>query len=529
MNTANTGANSIGGAVGFNPTFMVNKIISNTVLAQPLRETPFYAFAEKIPFPRNQGIGLDGDILVGGSLSPARGATGGAVALPAQVSVTFTRIRRLAPAIYPLDPSDTGSATAEASVVTEEVHGTATLWGNSISFTTVTSLSLASPILGKLIDLLRVNMEDTRDTIIQTVLSKGTNVIYGHTATGTVATSNAAMNGTYSLTQKTLDLAVATLQDGGANYFSDTSNNLTIATSNGTPRPAGSGKQFYIGIVSNRQAKDITKIAGYVNNWAYNNPEVFYFNEVGIVGEVRFIQTNSLFNVRRQGFVGTTAATPGITVKASNIGGGTWSGVYQKVIVTGVDPYGHESRIWSTSTGLSHKLVAATNSLCVTLPAVTGTGTSRTAIIGYRIYTSIGMATSASALAATAYLIKSATVDGVASVNTAKFIAASATAAKKVNIVTPATTYAAEIMPAPAATGYDSAIWYSYILGNGAYAVMEDGPVETNYLGEADKSDRYGLLKIMTWKAIFGAFYLDNNFIVQVRTNSNVATTSVTI
>jgi len=201
-----------------------------------------------------------------------------------------------------------GTTPAGSQLSTTLVDATALQYGDFVTVTDVVSYLSPDAVLMEAAQILGDQAGQTMDDLTKDVLTAGTGVYYsgtGNTATDEVAAGDV-------LTQGNIQTAVTALKNASAKKITSYINPQTGDTTQAV-------KRAFVGINHVNMTPTIEAMADFIPVTKYGNMGMIHPNEIGMVKEVRFIETENadIF-----------------------VGGGTGSIDVYPTLIMGADAYG---------------------------------------------------------------------------------------------------------------------------------------------------------------------------------------------
>jgi hypothetical protein len=245
----------------------------------------------------------------------------------------------------------------------------------------------------------------------------------------------------------------------------------------------------YILVCHDFVAGDLRTQSTFVQAASYSDINKLYNNEAGQWSGCRVVSTNFVPYFTGQ------AAISGSPLSS----GGTLAGPTYYIIVTLSDPMRQYETIISQVSG-AISVTGPNGAVSVILPSSSYT---------YNVY--IGTSTSPVNLGTCVAGPTSGPYQGMATQ------LAGGQTVTITGIGTP------QVPPAPVATGVT--VYPSWLIAKYAYSQIKLKDIEINYLGQADKSDRYNQRRVVTWLADFGTGLDNNTYAIRIMSSSQFFTT----
>ena len=372
------------------------------------------------------------------------------------------------------------------------VSATALQWGDKITLTDVTEMTVKHPVFEIAKQLCTLAVAETLERNTFNNLMGGTQINYVNTRG-----SRPALVAGDVLNIHEINRAFGALQTGGAWMFmgpneTDIKQKADaggIAGQRASDNPAG--MPHYTAIIHTLAAQDLRENSTFVLAASYSDINRLYNYEIGELGGVRFCTSNMV-----PFFTGFAAVT------ASAVGsGGTFPAATYNVTVTGQDTQNqYESYIAATQTGL---VVAANGSITLTTPNVAGytfsvyVGTTNPPV-------NLGLSTSGPTVGP---------------------LTGQATQLPANTLVTITGIGLSQTPPAYPGNTTGITVYPTYIFGRGAYGQVMLDEIKYTYLDKADKSDPLNQLRVVGWKVMYGTVLLNQLFFMRIESTSAFAAT----
>lgn len=202
--------------------------------------------------------------------------------IPRMAGVSTVKFRRYASLTAQTTPLAEGITPSGSELSVTDITATVEQYGDYVTVTDVVTYESQDAVLMEAAELLGEQAADTIDQITRDVLAAGTNVYYAGTANTATVEVAAGDNITAALVKK----AVRLLKQGNAKRVTRMVN---PSTGYGTePIPAS-----FIGIVHGDTTYDLEGLTGWTPVEKYSSQATVMEDEVGKLGQVRFIETNN--------------------------------------------------------------------------------------------------------------------------------------------------------------------------------------------------------------------------------------------
>lgn len=394
---------------------------------------------------------------------------------------TATRYSRVN---LPFAPLSEGIPSLGETMTISQAQGVAQQWGDSITLTDVAELTIKHDTFKQAMRLMALNLSETYERNSYTGtngLMAGANVNY---ASG--AASRAALIASDVLSPHEITRAVGTLDSVGAPMFgSPEEENIKVDAG----KLKGTVNPHYVVISHPLPLNDLRENSVVSTAWSYSDINRLYTNEIGEWGGARFTKSNMV--PYWVGVADPASNTPATT------GGALAAGNYI-IQITGLPALtSMEQRIYQQSSAITVGGSSA-GSISVVLPTLAG--------YVFNVYISA---------------VGSASVVNLglcASGPTSGPLAGQATQLASGSTVVITGVGAAQVPPAAPATGVT--VYPVFVIGRGAYGVVELESADFVYLKDADKSDKHNQLRIISWKAYYGMMILNQAFFMRVECGS---------
>ena len=234
-----------------------NKTFYDTALLENAREKHYFAqFAQKQPLPRNHGQ-----------------------------TVEWRKFDTLGRAMQPLTEGVTPDGKKmSVKVLTQTIHQ----YGDYVALTDVIQLHAIDKVALAATEELGAASGNTQDALIRNELMTGTNVMYADKVTGGVTTKvvhRYDLDGDCRLTPKMVNKAVTKLKK----------DNVPTIGNN------------YVALIPYSVAEDLREDAAWIEAHKYARPEEIYNGEIGMLHNVRFIETNTVRVIAAKSLNGDTS------------------------------------------------------------------------------------------------------------------------------------------------------------------------------------------------------------------------------
>lgn len=421
---------------------------------------------ETLPLARRQLVAYQfGDPL---TLPKGRGTT-----------YTATRFNRVP---LPFAPISEGVPPVGQQMTISQVSATAQQWADKITITDVAELTIKHPLVDQAKRLLALQIGETFDRNTFNTLLAGTQVNFVNSRG-----ARASLVAGDVLNPFEINRASAMLYNIGApRFMGDEDTNIKLKADDGEPKAAANprGHAHYAAILHPFVEADMRTNSQIVTAWSYSDVNKLYNDELGEYGGVRFVRSNMV-----PSFVGV-AQINGTAGTAGSLATGTYY-----ITVTASDTQNqYESRIYQVSTGAA--VTGPNGSISVVLPAQAG--------FTYNVY--VGTTTSPANLGLSAAGPTSGPMQG------------QATQLAPGQTVVITGLGVAHVPPAAPATGVT--VYPSFIFGRGAYGQVVLDDLKMTLLLNADKSDPHNQLRVVGWKAFWGAIILNQQFFMRIESTS---------
>jgi N4-gp56 family major capsid protein len=397
-------------------------------------------------------------------------------------SWTATRFNRLP---LPLGPLSEGVPPVGETLTISQVTGVALQWGDKITFTDVSTITIQHDLLKEASERLGMQIAEMKERNGFNFLSGGTQVNYVNTrgARASLVAGDVLDPTTVNRTVSNLKFLGAPLWNGQTGEDVQRSIDHNARASTKGPMAA----EHYVSIASPIVMNDFANNPLVVNVWSWagtNDMGRLYINETGYWRGMHFCESNML------------PTWTGIAqVNGSNAAGSLTTGTYT-VQVTGWDTQNqYESQIYQLSGDVS----VTTGGISVTLPSTAG--------FTYAVYVGVG--------------------SGAAPVNlgTSSSGPTSGPYAGQAISMAPGATVTItnigvfQIPPAAPATGVT--VYPTYVFGQRAFACLRLEDLSWTRLFEADKGDPLNQLRVIGWKLFEGWTILNQQFLARIESTAS--------
>jgi N4-gp56 family major capsid protein len=207
-------------------------------------------------------------------------------------------------------------ATPDPNTFTvETVTYTLDYWGDYVLTSTRVHLTTKHPLMDAITRLLADSAQRLIDREVQIVWLAGTNIQYGD---GTV-TARSSITSSMTMDHTVYSQAYVTLVEGGARPRGGPTGTDIEVGGEGSSTSLTGAKHF-VAFCGPQVIKDLQTPSTSFGTWAsvmtYNNPEAVYAGEQGMIGDIRFIETNFIPRFKLLG--GTTEANVSGTDDGTN-------------------------------------------------------------------------------------------------------------------------------------------------------------------------------------------------------------------
>ena len=369
------------------------------------------------------------------------------------------------------------------------VTGTAVQWGDKITITDITEMTIKHPVFEIAKELCTLAVAETLERNTHNAVVAGTQVNYVNTRGSRGALVAGDVLNIHEFNR--MDGALETL--GAPRFMGDEQTDKWENAESGGATASNNPREMphYCAIVHTLCVQDVRENATFVLASSYSDINKLYNAEIGELSGIRFCSSNMV--PFWTGYANTV-----YTVNAGTAGTLVTNTYY--VIITGQDTQNqYESYIAAVSAGTS--VTGPTGSLTVTTPATAG--------YTYNVY--IGTTTSPVNLG----LSPQGPSVGP--------MAGQATQLPANTSITITGTGLAQVPPAAPAAGIT--VYPTYIFGRGAFGVIMLDEIKYTYLDQADKSDPHNQLRVVGWKFMNGTIILNNLFYGRIESTSAFSAT----
>lgn len=397
---------------------------------------------------------------------------------------TATRFNRLP---LPFQPISEGVPPPNGETLSlVQVSVTCQQWGDKVVITDVAEMTIKHPLVKKGNELMALQMSETLERNTFNALNALTQVNYVN-ARGSRAALLAADvldSTTVNRTTALLDLVGAPMFLGDEAVDQDKQADVRIDASQS---PAS--MPHYVGIIHPLVVGDFANASDVKTAWQYSDINRLYNFEAGEWRGIRFCKSNLV-----PSWVGVAAVT-GTAGTAGNLATGTYF-----IQVTGSDSQNqYESRIYQASAGIA--VTGPTGSISVTVPTLPG--------FTFSVY--IGTTASPTNLG----LTTSGPTYGPLSGQATQIASGATVVITGIGV--------AQTPPAAPATGVT--VYPTYVFGKGCYGQVKLDNVKFALLAEADKSDPFNQLRVLTWKTFYGTLITNTLFGARIESSSAISPT----
>ncbi len=395
---------------------------------------------------------------------------------------TATRFNRLP---LPYAPLSEGVPPIGESLTISQVTGVALQWGDKVTFTDVSTITIQHDLLKEATDRLGMQVAEMKDR-------NGFNILSGCTQVNYVNSRGARANlvGGDVLDPHTVNRTVVNLKNLGAPLWMGQTGEDVKRGIDHNARASSKGPmghEHYVAIGSPLVMGDFSENPTVVQAWSFSDVTRLYINEVGYWRGMHFCESNLV------------PSWTGIAqVNGANAAGGTLATGNWYIQVTGWDTQNqYESQIYQVSAAVA----VTTGSISLTLPSTAG--------FTYAVY--VGTSTSPTNLGLSA------------SGPTTGPYAGQAIQLAPGAVVTITGQGLYQIPPPAPATGLT--VFPTYVFGQRAFACLKLEDITWTRLFEADKSDPNNQLRVIGWKLFEGWIVLNQQFLARIEsTASNTGT-----
>jgi N4-gp56 family major capsid protein len=439
----------------------IEAFIAEEVLPLAQRQLVAYQFGDPLELPKGRGL-----------------------------QYTATRFNRLP---LPFAPLSEDVPPLGASMSIQQVTATVQQWGDQVIITDVAELTIKHPLMKQANFLIGLEIAELLERNTYNALMAGTQVNYVNSRG-----ARASLTATDVLDPHTVNRTVVALKDNGAYMFlgNEQTDVKIDADAGGSQARASAdpkGMPHFVAIANPNVLGDFSENSTVVNAWSYSDINRLYNAEVGVWRGMRFCESNMV-----PSFVGVAAINgTGVTTGGSLPGAANYY-----VQVTASDTQNqYESRIYQVSAAITDITTGSTNSITVTLPALTG--------FTFNVY--VGTTSSPSNL-------------GLCSAGpTSGPMAGQAVQLAGNQTVTITGLGAAQTPPAAPATGVT--VYPTFVIGKGAYGQVKLDDIKTSWLDKADKSDPLNQSRRIGWKIFYGSILLNTQFMARIESSSAFSAT----
>jgi N4-gp56 family major capsid protein len=409
--------------------------------------------------------------------------------LPEGRGTTYTGVRYNRVPL-PFAPLSEGVPPVGETMTISTVVATAQQWGDSITITDVTEITVFHPVFQQAINILALQVAETFERNTYVTLNSGVQIQYanGRTSRATLTTGDV-------MSAHEINKVNATLMSLGAPQFmGQMETDEKQEADSGGSRASDNPRRMphYTALIHPVIAADLREDTTIKTAWQYSDINRLYNYEVGEWNGVRFCQSNMVPSWTGVATVGSgTVGTAGSLATAADY----------YIQVTGSDTQNqYESLIYQISSAIT-TVVGPNGSISLTTPATAG--------YTYNVY--IGTTTSLANLATSASGPTSGPLQGMAVQ------------------LPPSTTVVltgigvAQVPPAAPATAIT--VYPTYVIGRGAYGQVKLKDVEYTYLTGADKSDKLNQLRVVGWKTFYGTLIQNQIFFARIESVTAFPTT----
>jgi len=384
----------------------------------------------------------------------------------------------------PFAPLSEGVAPVGEALNLTQVTATAQQWGDTITITDVSDMTIKHPLFQKAIEMVSLQMAETLERNTFNALMAGTQINYVNTRG-----ARASLVAGDVLNPHEFNRAAASLYTIGAPQFMgqmEESAKIAADRPNKASSPAR-GHSHYVGLIHPIPEQDVRENQTVVTAWSYGDLNRLYNNELGEWGGIRFCRSNMIPFFVGVAAVSGTAGTSGTLA----------TGTYYVQVTGSVAQNGYEQRIYQVSGSIS--VTGPNGSISVTVPT----------LAGYTFNVYVGTTTSPVNLG----LSTSGPTSGPLAGNAVQIASGSSVVITGLG--------ASRTPPAAPATGVT--VYPTFIIGKNAYGqVMLDDP-KFSYLKNPDKSDPLNQLRIVGWKVMYGTLIENQNFFLRIESSSNLS------
>lgn len=397
---------------------------------------------------------------------------------------TATRFNRLP---LPYAPLAEGVPPIGETMTIQQVSAVVLQWGDKVTITDVTELTIKHPLFKKAIELTALQVSETLERNTQVNLLAGTQINYVNTRG-----SRGALQAGDVLNPHEINRASGALLTLGApRFMGDEQTDTKIAADSGGSKASKNPRAMphYTAIIHPLPAQDMRENSTVVTAWSYSDLNRLYNSELGEWGGIRFCETNMV-----PSFTGIAAiqGTPGSA--------GSLATTSYFVQVTASDTQNqYESQVYQVSNSIS--VVGPNGSIAVALPSLPG--------YTFNVYVDTDNAPNFLGLS-------------TAGPTTGPMAGQAVQLAGNQTVIITGVGVA-QNPPAAPATGVT--VYPTFVIGRGAYAQVMLKNVQFTYLKNADKSDVLNQLRVVGWKCFYGMLIQNQQFFMRIESTSNFSST----
>jgi len=435
----------------------VQAYLAEKVLPIAKRQLTAYAFADKIKLPKNMGT-----------------------------TYTATRYSRLP---LPVATLSEGVPSVSETMTISQASATVQQWGDSVQLTDVAELTIKHDVFQQAVRLTAIQMSETLERNAYTGsngLLAGTNINYSNGRANRAGLTTAASD---SLSPSDIYKAVGAMTTLGVPRFDSRGEDSYEVGAGTKVKPYGA--PVYAAITHPLVAQDFRSNSTVSTAWQYSDVERLYGTEVGVWNGVAFTTSNMVPYWANAG--------AGPTPAASSTGGSFATATWYTQVVGCPAQTGMEQQIYN----IQSVAVTSPNVITMTTPNVPG--------MVYNVYVS---ATNAQA----GMTIATGTYTGAPTTGGAAGFLVGVPANTAVTLTAVSTYNGSQIPPSQPGSGVT--VFPTFIVGKGAYAVVDLDEPRFEYLREADKSDRHNQLRVIAWKVFYGMMITNQAFFMRIESNS---------
>lgn len=439
-------------AANFASTFSadIEAYIQQKTLPRVQKQLVAYQFGDQLRLPKNRGT-----------------------------TYTASRYDRVS---TPFAPLSEGVAPVGEQMTVVQVSATAQQWGDTITVTDVSDMTIKHPTFQTALDLIALQMGETLERNTFNNLMAGTQINYVNSRG-----ARASLIAGDVLNPHEINRMVGALRTIGAPEWDGQMEEDTKIKAGS--KPGNKLDSHYVAIMHPLVEQDMRENSTVVTAWSYSDIQKLYNNQLGKWGGVVFTRSNMVPSFVGVAQVNGTAALTG-TLATNNY----------FIQVTGSDTtLQYESRIYQVSN--STAVTGPNGSITVTTPATTG--------FTYNVY--IGTTSSPTKLG----LCASGPQNGP--------LAGQAVQLPPNTTVTITGIGQSQTPPAAPATGVT--VYPTFIFGRNAYGIVMLDDAKFSYLKTADKSDPLNQLRVVGWKCMYGTIILNQNFFGRIESSSAFSAT----